>query len=1251
MILEFPTDLPRPGRTRWQPLRGGLLNLYRYDHEVFQYEDGRLLLRGNNGTGKSRVLALQLPFLLDGEIAPTRLEPDADPAKRIEWNLLMGRHPERLGYTWLEFGRQGEDGAEHFLTLGCGLHALEGRGAPNRWFFVTPRRVGRDLFLQARAGNALSREALAEALGDAGQVYTRVADYRAAVDRELFGLGPERYESLLNLLIQLRQPQLSRNLDERRLSAALRDALPRVSTLLLEEVAEAFRTLDDERNTLARYRAAHAGAESFLVEYQRYARIAARQRGEGLRTAQSRYEARMGELRQARQDLETARQRVEETTRRLAELELAEEEATTTVRALRESPQMQDVGRLDEVRREAEEKRRAAERAGQEGAAARERLGEAEAERAREEERDQESRARVLDRSTRAGEAAREVGLERAWEREAPALGAEEPTLAGVHQARHRLGEELRRRREAAGELRRLARLEGRCRSELDRARDRQDLVATELEQAREQHAEAHRALQEARERLVARLRAWVGDLVELELEDPEELEGELEDWEQGESPVAPRLRQALERALNRLATRRAAAEGNRDLARGREQELQAEREALRSGKHLPPPAPPTRDADRRASRSGAPLWRLCDFAEGLPEEHRAGLEAALEASGLLDAWVTPGGELLSPGDHDTVLALGRSPRLSQHLGSVLVPCVDPASGVDEATVAGLLESVGLGEGSGPLWVDVRGAWGAGPLAGAWSKPAPEHVGEVAREARRRQRLLEVEAELEKVRAHLQALEEELLTLRRRQACLDAEVQAAPSEDEVLRARSTLAVAAEAEHRKRQQYAEREAEVLKRRAEHLQAREELDRTAGELHLARWVEDLSGLDAALSRCEVAFGELGSALERRVEASEALARARARRDAASEHLEEREALAFEALRAAREAAANRDVLESSLGASAREILARLEQAQDRERNLREERKHQDKARGTAEVARGQAETRVESLAGELDERAEARDQKVRDLEAFAGTRLLGVAIPALAEAETGSWSVTRAVEVARRIEAALGEVATDPEAWNRSQRDIHHHLQRLQEALSPQGFSPEAYMDQGLLVVAVPFQGRSCTAADLRDALASEVETRQSLLTHREREVLENHLLGEVASHLHERIRGAERLVTEMNAELSQRPTSTGMALRFAWDLLEDGPSGLREARTILLRSDSTWSPEHRKTLGRFLQDRIAEVRSKQEGGSWREHLEQALDYRSWHQFSVERKQDGQWKRLTRRTHGTGSGGEKAIALTV
>ena len=110
--------LPAPSSERWKPLRAGLVDIFYYDQEEFWFHDGRLLLRGNNGTGKSKVLALTLPFLLDGDLAPHRVEPDGDRQKRMEWNLLLGgKHPspERLGYAWLEFGRRGADGTEEFL--------------------------------------------------------------------------------------------------------------------------------------------------------------------------------------------------------------------------------------------------------------------------------------------------------------------------------------------------------------------------------------------------------------------------------------------------------------------------------------------------------------------------------------------------------------------------------------------------------------------------------------------------------------------------------------------------------------------------------------------------------------------------------------------------------------------------------------------------------------------------------------------------------------------------------------------------------------------------------------------------------------------------------------------------------------------------------------------------------------------------------------------------------------------------------
>ena len=120
---------------------------------------------------------------------------------------------------------------------------------------------------------------------------------------------------------------------------------------------------------------------------------------------------------------------------------------------------------------------------------------------------------------------------------------------------------------------------------------------------------------------------------------------------------------------------------------------------------------------------------------------------------------------------------------------------------------------------------------------------------------------------------------------------------------------------------------------------------------------------------------------------------------------------------------------------------------------------------------------------------------------------------------------------------------------------------------------------------------------------------------------------------------------------MNEELRSRRTSTGMTLRFSWEPLDDGPPGLLEARARLLRAGGTWSPAERQALGSFLQERIRAVRAANETGTWHEHLTAAFDYRAWHQLCVERQQDGQWKRLTRRTHGTSSGGEKAIALTI
>lgn len=74
-----------------------------------------------------------------------------------------------------------------------------------------------------------------------------------------------------------------------------------------------------------------------------------------------------------------------------------------------------------------------------------------------------------------------------------------------------------------------------------------------------------------------------------------------------------------------------------------------------------------------------------------------------------------------------------------------------------------------------------------------------------------------------------------------------------------------------------------------------------------------------------------------------------------------------------------------------------------------------------------------------------------------------------------------------------------------------------------------------------------------------------------------------------------------------------------------------------------------SDDEQSSLGEFLQSRISDARRRDDAGTWQQHLAEALDYRTWYTFDIQRETDGKWERLTKRTHGTGSGGERAVSL--
>jgi uncharacterized protein YPO0396 len=180
-----------------------------------------------------------------------------------------------------------------------------------------------------------------------------------------------------------------------------------------------------------------------------------------------------------------------------------------------------------------------------------------------------------------------------------------------------------------------------------------------------------------------------------------------------------------------------------------------------------------------------------------------------------------------------------------------------------------------------------------------------------------------------------------------------------------------------------------------------------------------------------------------------------------------------------------------------------------------------------------------------------------------------------------------------------------------------------------------------------VIDVVFQGRSHDLPGLAEALAAEVGQRTTLLSAREREILENHLLNEVAGTLHELISAAEAEVRQMNDELESRPTSTGMKLRLIWQQARNAPEGLDRVRLKLRQTIDAWSAADRALVGAFLQQRIAAEHADNPAAGWAEALTSALDYRGWHEFVIQRYQDGQWRPAT----GPASGGERALVVSV
>jgi len=1270
--IEMPA-LPMPARERWQPLRIGLVELFHYDSEEFWFRDGHLLLRGNNGTGKSKVLSLTLPFLLDAQLKPSRLEPDGDSGKRMAWNLLMNSYDRRIGYAWIEFGRLTKDGTPQFLSLGAGLSAAAARPQVDAWFFILEDpdggRLNRDLWLTSPLRVVLTKERLRDLLRGRGQVFEAARDYRRAVDERLFQLGVRRYDALMDTLIQLRQPQLSKRPDETALSNALSEALPPLAPELLGDVAEALGQLEEDHRQLDEFQALARAVERFEQRYRVYAGTQSRRQARLLRQAQTEFDNASRARNEAQARLEQAQADEERTRVRHDEAETTFKRARARLDALRLDPAMQDARSLEHAQNEAARRGEAQRSASAAVEEALRRLTRAREDVARVEQRADRAQRLLSERRREIASHATAAGLAGAHDA-SPVAALDIAALVALAQsdfdgANAALRVAVARRREGIALLRR--RRDDVDKAEREHAEHRRvrDERRHDLESAEERRARADAAVDEQGRNLVDAWERHLAGLVQLTVapEDGSRTLAALAAWASvmdGDNPARRLLQAAQQLAALRLAERAATLDARRHALDVEVGALEDERGRLEAGSDPPPPLPYTRAPDAREARKGAPLWQLVDFREPVTGAQRAGLEAALEAAGLLDAWVSPDG-CVQAGDGGTLLhdtQLVTRPHLPSSLADWLVPAGPPDSAVPADLVAQLLSSIACADADvigAEAWVALDGRFRLGSLAGAWSKPAAAHVGQVARAASRARRLAEIATRLTQIldeRAELQARLEELVRDRR---LAEDEWRGAPTDD-ALRAAHLMAAAAA---REVQVARVRLVEAEGRRQEAERALglacERLTQDAADLHLPESAEALLGVETALDSYRDALGQLAQAGDEVRLAAPELQRSRIREGEAREDAEASHERLGMACTESEEAAARLETLRNAIGAKVDDLLRQLTEAaaatETSETALGDARADVQAAAEVRAVAREQAS----SASATLQLRGEARSLAVAKWQQFAATGLLAAAIPDVELPDTHvPWTIDPALTLSRRAEQALSALKDDDETWSRVQKQLNEEFAELQRALSALGHQAVADVGDWGLVVHIVYQNRPECPDRLSARLADEIAQRTELLTAKEREVLENHLQAEIATAIQRLVQNAEAQRDAINRELHKRPTSTGVRFRLVWQPLseeEGAPVGLEAARKRLLNTSADlWSAEDRGVVGAMLQRCILAERERADslgGGSLVDQLAAALDYRRWHRFRVERWQDGQWRKLS----GPASSGERALGLTV
>lgn len=1249
--------------SRWKMNKLGFLNFWLYDQEEFPIHDGHILLRGNNGAGKSITTQSFVPFILDGDKRPERLDPFGTRARKMEFYLLGdGEREESTGYLYLEFRKTD---TEEYRTVGIGMRAQRGKREIDLWGFCLRdgRRIGPGgLQLYEKMGGQnlpLSKQKLHKLIEDPRCWAESQTAYKKMVNDQIFRFEDIRqYDQLLQLLIMVRTSKLSKDFPPTKVKELLNESLQVLTDDDLSAMVSTMEQMDNLEDTLHGYQAAMQNARIIRNEYNRYNQYILGRKGQAYLDARGTTQRLRNQLRDAeslRNDLE--RQLNEQSERR-------QQSGTRLAQAKAQRAAMGDddlSAKGAQLKQEQERCARQSEQLEQ---------GESQLRKLEEGISRREVRLRTLTQDCDSARAeVRQLLRELNDENGLLALGQEHDRYVRSLQGerpetdqRPILAALRQRRQQIEDVLRALQRVEE-ARAVYDSACQALDQADSTAREAQIILRDAQNQEQDERDKLLESFARWRDQNTQLGI--PQDLWLEIRraltayrvpaDW----SPVRNQIDECTRTCESAL--RRRLLQGETTLNALLEEQREQERELARL-RTQPEPVPPRRDSTQAARLQlmlrgipCAPLYELVDFAPGTPQEGRDLLEAQLTDTGLLDALVVPEEHLpeireLLEEYPDRFLIPG--PAAEQPVLS-LIP---DATGRFPKEAAACLRAISRSDPNAETALLPDGRFRCGMIRGRSHAEAPAgFVGAAAREANRQRQIHSLEERLEQLARKVQSAQAEVSDRTRQLEQLEVERAGMPAAEELDQAIALLDQA----RRELQQAEEEQQQKLAAEQAAKQALSALEEKSLTLS--------TGLP--YQRTVSSYEEAREAAGEYQDTLNDLERCRQQLDYAARSMEQEQDTIDEQRDQAADQRKSNDIVHSSLQVS-RSAAEELQAYLDRPEN-------QARARRLAELDREiELQDRENREAGEAFASLTAELKSSSETIARRKENLLNATIEEqdleryfLEDLELGFSGLDENLDLEERARQAAGKIQpADCKYTPEHMADaLRSNYQRSNNNLL--GYHPEiklafdapsqpAHLRQRLCIL-LKKGGKELSLYEFIQSLQTDIDSTGSILEDRDRELFENILTETISHKLRARIEESGRWVRDMTALMATLTTSMGLTFSLDWkEKRSEGEGELDTTHlvTLLNKDRALLTPEDSQKVSSHFRSKVKRAREEAHvqgiSVNYADLIRSVLDYRSWYEFRLfyQRGEDGK-KELSDRAFNKFSGGEKAMAMYV